>query len=363
VSEAKGRAGARGLRRALIAAGITTAGVAAAVVAERALARRLRSRPDPERDEALAERPGQRIDVSSFDGTRLAGHIVGPAQSPTLVFVHGFSQNLTFWHYQWRSLSRSYRCVLFDQRGHGLSAPAADGDYSLDALGRDLRCLLDSLAPSGPVALLGHSLGGMSILSLAALHPEEFGGRVRAAVLSDTAAADLLSQAVGGLGDAVGRFVVAPARALRRRPVAAERIRAQAFRGRGDLAFLIARATGFGPGASPSVVDHVVRMSGATPVEAWTDLAVSLVEVDLGHAVEHVRVPTLVVVGELDRLTPPASAAVLVGRLPEGRLAVIPGAGHAAPLERYREWNRVVRGFLDVALSDVPRPEAEVRVR
>jgi 3-oxoadipate enol-lactonase len=95
-------------------------------------------------------------------------------------------------------------------------------------------------------------------------------------------------------------------------------------------------------------------MSGATPAQAWTDLAVSLVEMDLGHAVEHVRTPALVVVGELDRLTPPGAAASLARSLPDGRLAVIPGAGHAAPLERHREWNRVVEGFIGDALRSEP---------
>jgi pimeloyl-ACP methyl ester carboxylesterase len=343
----------RTARRAAIAVGVAAAGVAAAVVAERALARRLRSAPDPDRDESLAERPGPVIDVTSFDGTRLAAHAVGPEAAPTVVLVHGFSQNATFWHYQWRALSRSFRTVLYDQRGHGLSAPAAGGDYSFDALGRDVRAVLDALAPRGPVALVGHSMGGMSILSLAAQYPDEFGDRVRAVVLADTAAANLVSQAVGGFGDAVSRFVIAPARSLGRRPAAAQRLRAQAFRGRADLAFLIARATGFGPGASPSAVDHVVRMSGATPPQAWTDLAVSLVEMDLAHAVQEIRAPTLVVVGEVDRLTPPGAADALARQLPDGRLAIIPGAGHAAPLERHEVWNREVEGFLAGVLGPV----------
>jgi len=351
----------RTVRRAAIAAGVAAAGVAAAVVAEHALARRLRSAPDPDRDDTLAERPGPVIDVVSFDETRLAAHVVGPDGAPTVVFVHGFSQNATFWHYQWQALSRGYRTVLYDQRGHGLSAAAANGDYTFEALGRDVRAVLDALAPQGPVALVGHSMGGMSILSLAAQHPEEFGDRVRAVVLTDTAAANLVSQAMGGLGDAVTRFVIAPARSLGRRPAAAQRLRAQAFRGRADLAFLIARATGFGPGASPSAVDHVVRMSGATPPQAWTDLAVSLVEMDLAHAAREVRTPALVIVGEVDRLTPRVAAEALVRELPDGRLAVIPGAGHAAPLERHREWNRIVERFLAGVLPAARATEARAR--
>jgi len=103
----------------------------------------------------------------------------------------------------------------------------------------------------------------------------------------------------------------------------------------------------------------VVRMSGATPAQAWTDLAVSLVEMDLAHAVREVHAPALVVVGEVDRLTPPAAAEALVHELPDGRLAVIPGAGHAAPLERHREWNRTVERFLAEALrADATTKEA-----
>lgn len=347
------------LRRAALATGLAAVGVAAAVVAERAAIRRLRSAGDPERGERLSERPGTERRVVSFDGTELAVNVTGPdgvapagnhrpqAARPTLVFVHGFSQNLAGWHFQWTRFARDHRCVLYDQRGHGRSGAAAGGDYSLDALGRDVLGVIDAVAPDDPVALIGHSMGGMAIVSFASLHPAEFGRRVGAVVLSDTAAGDLIQQALGGLASRLGRVYLPSVRLLGRRPGIARRARATAFRGRSDLAFLIARATNFGPGASASVIDHVVRMSATTPSEVWTDLAVSMIEMDLAGALEHVTVPTLVVVGELDRMTPVSSARVLAERLPQGRLEVIAGAGHAAPLERHEDWNRVVAAFLD----------------
>jgi pimeloyl-ACP methyl ester carboxylesterase len=286
--------------------------------------------------------------VPSFDGTELAVHVVGPGSpsGPAIVFAHGFSQNLTGWHYQWKHFSARYRCVLYDQRGHGRSAPAVDGDYSLEALARDLSAVLDAEVPAGPAVLVGHSMGGMAVISLAASRPEEFGSRVRGVVLADTAAGQIVQQALGGLASRLGRIYLPPVRLLGRRPRAAARVRTAAFRGRADLAFLVARATNFGPGASPSVIDHVVRMSAETPAEVWTDLAVAMLGMDLQDALDDIAVPTLVIVGEHDRLTPVSSARTLAERAPHGQLVVVEGAGHAAPIERPDAWNGAVEAFL-----------------
>ena len=73
---------------------------------------------------------------------------------------------------------------------------------------------------------------------------------------------------------------------------------------------------------------------------------------DLRHAIEHVRCPALVIVGDLDRLTPPASAIRLKDELPDGRLVVLEGAGHMAPMERHEQFNEVLRGFLSEVLVD-----------
>jgi pimeloyl-ACP methyl ester carboxylesterase len=345
-------------RKAMVAAGVTVAAAALGVAGERYMIRRARSRQDPERGEPLEERPGAEMRIRSVDGTELAVNVVGPAEVPTVVMVHGLSGDLTLWHYQWKHFSGRYRCVLFDQRGHGRSGPGVGGDYSLEALGRDLKAVLDEVAGEGPVALVGHSLGGMAVLSFADQFPEEFGPRVRAVVLANTAAAELVRALAGGLGAQLGKLVASAALRVAKDPRRVYRTRARALAGKGDLAFAVARLTNFGPKAPPSLVEYVAKVAARAPVEVWTDLLGSLVEMDLSHALAHITVPALVLVGDVDRLTPPASALAIKRMLPDGRMVVFKGAGHCTMLERHAQFNRVVEGFLEEALGKTGRRKA-----
>jgi pimeloyl-ACP methyl ester carboxylesterase len=323
-------------------------------MAERYLVRQARARPDPERGVPLSERPGQASRVRSFDGTELEVNVVSPGTpAPTVVFIHGFTLDMTAWHYQWKGFSRDYRCVLYDQRGHGRSAQAAGGDYSLQALGRDIKAILDTACPEGPVALVGHSMGGMAIMAFAEQHPEEFGARVAAVVLADTSASDIIREMLSGLGTRGATFAVRHARRLTGAAPAAQRLRSRALAPRSGLAFLVAEAMNFGPHASPTLIDHVVRVAAQARPEVWTDLATSLVEMDLGHALEHITCPALIVVGDADRLTPPSSARAMQRRLPDARVVVLRGAGHCAILERHAQFNVVLARFLREMLPKV----------
>src|SRR5205807_339679 len=159
--DGRGRVSRR--RGAAILAG-AAAGTAASVLASRALVRRQRRRPDPERSERLTELPPEDLGpVVSHDGTLLAVRAAGEEGRPALVFAHGFSLDMTTWHYQWKAFSDRYRCVLYDQRGHGRSGPAVGGDHSLQAMGGDVRAVLDAAVPRGPAVLVGHSMGGMAL--------------------------------------------------------------------------------------------------------------------------------------------------------------------------------------------------------
>jgi pimeloyl-ACP methyl ester carboxylesterase len=346
-----------GLPRALIGTGVALGAAAVGIAAERYLVRRARGAADPDAGEALAERPGVQHRLTSFDGTGLCVNVIGPERAPTLVFVHGFSLDMTAWHFQWKHFSKGFRCVLYDQRGHGRSDEGAGDDYSLEALTHDLEAVLEAFAPSPPVVLVGHSMGGMGVLSLAAQYPAEFGDRIRGVVLANTAASDVMREVLGGLAARVGRFLIPVPRRLMDGSNLAFRLRDRALNRSPDLAFLATRITNFGPHAPPSAVDHVARIAGQAPVGVWSDLIRSMVEIDLVHALEHITVPTLLLAGDLDRLTPPSSVLAIKRRLPDARMVVFAEAGHCAMLERHDQFNEVVEGFLGEVLTTRARKQ------
>lgn len=335
---------------AIWAAGIA-AGIGAGVVAERILMRRTLGRPDPERDVELGTLPGEPLTVTSFDGTELHARVVGPAEAPAVVFAHGITLDLTLWHYQWRALSDRYRCVLYDQRGHGRSGTSPKDDYSVEALAGDLRAILDATSPEGPAVLVGHSMGGMSIVSLADRHPEEFGGRVAGVVLVDTTASDIVREVAGELGVRVERLIRPARRWFLSDLKRVDRIRRRVQTTGSDFAYLATRMSNFGPNASPAQVEHVARIATEAKPEVWAHTLGSLIEMDLRHAIERVTVPTLVIVGDRDRLTPKTSAQALLKALPDGRGIVLTGAGHLSMMERHETFNRRLEAFLDEVLS------------
>src|SRR5438477_598540 len=163
----------------------TATGVAVGVAAERMLLRRRRSPEpaDPLVDESFGDLPcDESRTVPSDDGLDLYVEIVDRVdgidldlglglgdEEPTLVFVHGFCLDMGTFHFQRTALARQgdYRMVFYDQPGHGRSGKLDHGEYSLEALGHGLKRVIDETTPDGPIVLIGHSMGGMTIMALA----------------------------------------------------------------------------------------------------------------------------------------------------------------------------------------------------
>ena len=114
-----------------------------------------------------------------------------PELEPTIVFVHGYALNLDCWHFQRAAYRGLVRAVYYDQRSHGRSGRSPDGHATIEQLGEDLRTVLDHVVPEGPIVLVGHSMGGMSIVALAEQHPELIGDRVVGVGLISTTAGGL----------------------------------------------------------------------------------------------------------------------------------------------------------------------------
>jgi pimeloyl-ACP methyl ester carboxylesterase len=340
-------------RTAIVTAGLAAGAVAGGVIGRTVLQRH--RHPDPEAGELLGLLPPEDLGiVRSFDGTELAVRAAGDPSAPTLVFAHGFSLDLTTWHYQWTALSERYRCVLFDFRSHGRSGPAARGDLSVAALAHDLAAVLDAVTPDRRALVVGHSMGAMTALAMAESRPDVLASRIGGLALTGVAASDLFRGAMGS----VTSLLRPRLGSIREAAARVNRVRRYVVARPGDLGGLAARLTQFGPDASHHIVDHVVGLAAGAPSAVWTDGLVALMDMDVRHAVRHVRVPALVLVGEHDRVTPPAAAVDLAGELPDGRFEMIPGAGHLAMMEQHEEFNRALSAFAHEVL---PAPRRRKR--
>jgi pimeloyl-ACP methyl ester carboxylesterase len=305
---------------------------------QRAADWRRRLEADPEWAELSDPIRGEIRPVTSFDGTTLHAEVLGPDDAPTIVLVHGYALSLDVWHYQRRDLAGEFRILAYDQRGHARSGRAASGDYSIGALGRDLAAVLDALVPAGQRAVaVGHSLGGMSILSLANEHPTRVRRLLAGAVFVDSTGSDVLAGGFASTGVAALSVLsrTATARIPWRRHNAPE----------GDLTTLLTRAVGFGPDASPAQVAFVEQLTIDTPNSVKADLGPTLTATDLRDAAPLLDVPALVLVGAHDRLTPPSSAAKLARALPDATLIELAGAGHNAMLEAHPAVTSHLRAF------------------
>jgi pimeloyl-ACP methyl ester carboxylesterase len=342
---------ARGI--GLVAGGLLL-GVGAGITLERTLVRRDRRRDDPEAGQPFGQLRGTPATVTSFDGTRL--HVEELGAGPCLVFAHGFSLTQDSWHYQRRDLPDRFRCVFFDQRGHGRSGQPRRDDYSLGALARDLRAVLDWTGEER-VVVVAHSMGGMATLKFAELFPEELGNRVAGLALVGSTYLDT----VRGMTAAVtARGAYRAQRALITgafRFIGQDPVRANQLRRRGsDLGYLGTRLFGFGSDPSPSQVAFIDRTLAGTDVEVWAKVFPSLIDFDLSEVLETLRLPALIVVGDKDRITPPTAARHMADKIAGARLLILEDAGHCAFLEEHEALDAELAAFAAQALNQASAP-------
>ncbi|NGO69451.1 alpha/beta fold hydrolase [Streptomyces boncukensis] len=350
-----------GLRTAGVA-GAALGAVAAGVVLERLTAGKVRRKARLALDAegpygTLRGTPGT---VRAEDGTELyyeteeaAEPEAGAAQEPplTVVFTHGYCLGQDSWHFQRAALREDgrVRAVYWDQRSHGRSARGPVGEeVAIDLLGRDLKAVLDAAVPEGPVVLVGHSMGGMTLMALAEQYPGYVAERVVGVALLDTSA--------GGLGEvtyglpapgvrAVRRAVPGVLRALGKQPELVERGR----RATADLFAGLVRRCSFGaPGeVDAGVARFAERLIESVPVDVVAEFYPAFTEHERTAALAAFDgIPALVLAGDRDLLTPPGHSERIAEALPAAELVLLPETGHLSMLERPGEVSRSIAELL-----------------
>jgi pimeloyl-ACP methyl ester carboxylesterase len=319
--------------------GVATAGLTVAGVIQSR--RRAAERVDPYADEPLGLLPPDHTrTVAAEDGVPLSVETVDPGDGGkpdvTVIEVHGLALSRRCFHFQRRDLATltepRVRQVLYDQRGHGRSGRPSEDSCTIEQLGRDLDVVIRSVAPDGPLALVGHSMGGMSIMALAEQQPELFAERVCGVALIATSAGE-----VGRKG--LPRPILSRHNPLTRtvgemaawQPELVDWIRTAG----GGLTRQGVRRLAFGDRAvSAGLVDFMVEMLAVTPVPVLTDFVPTLGTHDRYAALAGLRhCETLVVHGDRDRITPYPHGARIAAGLPDAALLRVFGAGHMVMLE------------------------------
>ncbi|MDL9945399.1 alpha/beta hydrolase [Gordonia sp. ABSL11-1] len=307
---------------------------------------------------------GARLNVETYgpDGDMTDGGTAGRGTSTDgdtasdgdiVVMVHGWTCNIAYWYPQINHLASKREVVAYDQRGHG-SSDLGRARPTIAMLGQDLDAVLSEVVPEGRRAVLvGHSMGGMTIMSWAAQHPEKVGSFVSEVVLTSTAAKAVMQNHLlipVDLPRYTKPFEATVGKLVTSAPVPLPRTN------RGSrLSHYIA----LGPNARKAHVDFVDEMIMACPPRSRAGWGSAMGKLDVTAGLEALTVPTTVVVGTDDRLTPPLHSEQMADVLRRNGnlrdLVILDGVGHMSSIEADVRYNELLDGVLaDTTRTDDP---------
>ncbi|SBT49105.1 Pimeloyl-ACP methyl ester carboxylesterase [Micromonospora narathiwatensis] len=301
----------------------------------------------------------EELEVRLPDGVRLHVAASGPVDAEiTAVLLHGWTLDGRSWHRQLAGLRARFgdrvRVVAYDARGHGRSSCMALRTATLAQLGDDLAAVLDEIAPRGRVVLVGHSMGGMTVMEYAHRHPGHFADRV-AGLLFVSTTAEGHTHTVYGISPRIARLI-------RLAETTGAGVLARCGSWRPPHALLRAlrpsiRWLLFGDRCDPAdirLVTSAVAHASLRSIGGFRASIGAQRRLDTLTALGHL--PAAALVGDRDRLTPPPCARSIAAALPTAELTVCPGAGHMLMMERPDEVNQALAAVLHRALTEPAGP-------
>lgn len=275
------------------------------------------------------------VPVVSADGAELHVRAYGPPDADPIVLSHGWTCSADFWNPQVNALAEKYRVITYDQRGHGRSG-IGSAPLSPDLLADDLAAVLSATVRDGRKAeIVGHSMGGMSIVAWAGRYPEQVDRYAHSVLLASTGTDSLvaettvipLPQRFPRVPVPVGRAILGSAMPMPASPMATRAIKYVAL----------------APGATPAEVAFCGRIVSECHPRTRGGWGAALSTLDIRDGLKNLTVPTTVLVGTADRLTPPSHARRVAQVLDDAdnleRLIVLKGIGHMTSVEAVADFN------------------------
>ncbi|MFI2647398.1 alpha/beta fold hydrolase [Micromonospora fulviviridis] len=291
----------------------------------------------------------EHLEVRLPDGVRLHVAATGPVDAEvTAILLHGWTLDGRSWHRQLADLRDRFggriRVVTYDARGHGRSSCMTLRTATLAQLGDDLAAVVDQIVPSGRIVLVGHSMGGMTVMEYAHRHPEHFAGRTAGLVFVSTTAEGHTHTAYGlspriarliRLAETTGAGVLARCGAWRPPHALLRALRP-------SIRWML-----FGDRCDPADIRLVTSAVAHASLRSIGGFRASI---GAQHRLDTLAalggLPAAALVGDRDRLTPPPCAESIAAALPTAELTVCPGAGHMLMMERPDDVNAAIAGVL-----------------
>ena len=250
-------------------------------------------------------------------------NVIDTGQGRPLLFVHGFPLDHSMWTAQIEHFSNRYRVIAPDLPGTR-GAGNASGTIAMHEMADDLAAMLDALGVDEPVVLCGLSMGGY----IAWQFHRKVANRLRALILCDTKAKADTPEAAAGRQKMIEGIGASGA------PLVAEAMLPKLFASDSFVSM-------------PGKIDFIRQRILAAPPEMLAGLVRGLAaRPDVSGDLGHIDVPTLVVVGEHDAISPPAEMSEIAKAIPGAQFETVPGAGHMTPFEKPDEFNAIVETFL-----------------
>ncbi|WP_328388861.1 alpha/beta fold hydrolase [Nocardia sp. NBC_00416] len=297
----------------------------------------------------------QVIDVRAGDGARLRVHAYGPEDAQPVVLVHGWTCCLEYWNPQINAFAGEYRVIAFDLRGHGESDFGDPAQLDCHLLADDFSAVLDAvLRPGQRAVLVGHSLGAMTLQAWAGKYPQRVVDQAVAVLLANTGPHSLVAETT------VVPFFNRPLPLLNRK------VPLPSWLGRNGLSarivfpplaavrWIFARQI-MSPSADPESIEFGMNIVRSCRARIRSEFGLLLAEMDLGDAARHLVVPTTVVAGTADDMTPAVHAEQIAAWLRQtGSLVqfLLLPTGHLGNLEEIDRFNEI----LEQVLTSVREP-------
>lgn len=300
----------------------------------------------PSVDEPKPDRTGEIHQITRPDGSELRVECYGPADAPPLLLTHGWGCDSTEWFYQKRSLAERFRLIIWDEPGLGLSKKPDNNDYRLEKLAADLEAVLN-FAGDRPAVLVGHSIGGMIILTFCKLFPGSLGSRVAGLVLAHTTYKDpVRTTKMAAFYTAIEKPIIIPLLyvTIALWPLFYLMNWLSYFNGSAHRSM---RKQSFAGTETQGQLDYFAAQMPRWRTDVLARGMLGMIHYDATATLPTIPVPTLVVVGDQDITTLPEAGRYMSESIPDAQLTTLSPAKHLGLIEHYGRFNAQLAQFAE----------------